>query len=58
MLDNTPQKGVIEQFNEGFAGLAKAEIVGDFLEITIGSITLTFGQPDVIGGKSTGPTGS
>ena len=41
-------------FNSFFRGNAEAKIVGDRLEIAIGSQTLIISLPEVIGGQSTG----
>jgi hypothetical protein len=45
---------IIKTFNSFFRESAKAKIIGNRLEITIGSQTLIISLPQVIGGQSTG----
>ena len=45
---------ILTTFNSFFQGSAEAKIVGDRLEITIGSQILIISLPEVIGGQSTG----
>ena len=47
MLEKT-----LTTFNSFFQGKAEAKIVGDRLEITIGSQTLIISLPEVIGDKT------
>jgi hypothetical protein len=44
---------ILMTFNSFFQGNAEAKIVGDRLEITIGSQNLIISLPEVIGGQST-----
>jgi hypothetical protein len=44
---------ILVTFNSLFQGNAEARVVGDRLEITIGSQTLIILLPEVIGGQST-----
>ena len=44
---------ILITFNSFFQWNAGAKIVGDRLEITIGSQTLIISLPDVVGGQST-----
>ena len=45
-------KNLLKQFNSFFKGSARAKIVGNRLEITIGSQTLIVTLPEIIGGQS------
>ena len=45
---------LIDDFNKVFEGTAKAEIVNDELEITIGSVTASIQLPSIVGSRSTG----
>jgi hypothetical protein len=45
---------ILMTFNSFFQGNAEAKIVGDRLEVTIGSQALIISLPEIIGGQSTG----
>ncbi len=47
-------RNLLDEFNSFFKGSAEAVIIGNRLEITIGSQTLLISLPEVTGGQSTG----
>jgi len=47
-------ESLLDEFNTFFKGSAQAKIIGNRLEITIGSQTLIISLPGIVGGQSTG----
>jgi hypothetical protein len=49
-------QNIIDEFNRYFEGDARAVIIKDRLEITIGSVTMVISLPGCVGVEATGPS--